>query len=235
MAKSSNSQNNTKSNEFKLPKYLKLAKGAMWLDIDGENCSGVKLYSGSVKLVGRGKVDEELVEGKLKAKLEQPDIPKDKYNNNDFIDFGYIEEEISDTPWYVDTSKIPSEKQSRLILAYKYKILVEADPKNPPKEIVENRKTTKDFATNKDGDLVFVGKNKEIYKKLQILNFNDLRSFIHTCPKTKAARQNLIDMYHYEIKGYNKIARPRGEVLDLIRDKLNEFGPTISSIRVNED
>lgn len=219
------------NNVFKLPHYLMLAKGAMWLDINGENASGVKLYAGTTKFVGRGKVNED---EKLRPVGDQPNIPKDKHNNNNFLEYGFIELPMEEVPWYVDTTTIPPEKQSRLILAYKHKILVEADPKKPPK-LVDAKKQAKSFEHNKQGELVFVGKNKEIFKKLQNLDFKDLRAFINSCPKTDAGKNNLIDMYHYETRGYNKLSRARLEVLDLIRNRLKEFGPTMSAIRINED
>jgi hypothetical protein len=59
MAKTSVKTVATADNGFKLPRYLMLAKGAMWLDINGENASGVKLYAGTTKFVGRGKVNED--------------------------------------------------------------------------------------------------------------------------------------------------------------------------------
>lgn len=209
----------TKANtNFKLPRYLRLAKGAMWLD----DISGVKLYAVTSVFVGRGK------------KSGENSIPLDKFNNNNLVEYGYVDKEFTDSPWYVDVSTIPPEKQSRLILAFKHGILVEADPKNPPKLPKDKTKQAKDFEMNKKGDLVFVGKNKDIFTRLQNLSISKLREFIALCPKTEAGKNNLMDMYHYEVRGYNKLARPRLEVLDLIRNKLKEFGPTMSAIRVNE-
>ena len=127
MAKNSTKSNKASENEFKLPRYLKLAKGAMWLDIEGENASGVKLYNGGPKLVGRGKMNEVIEGGKIVPLSDQPEVPNDKYHNNNFANYGYVEEEPQN--WYVYSSTISYEKQSRLILAYKHKILVEADPK----------------------------------------------------------------------------------------------------------
>lgn len=233
--KSNKQTSKDRKQEFKLPKYLRLAKGAMWLDIDGDNASGVKLYSGGPRLIGRGKVNEIFEDGKWKALSSQPNIPRDRFDNDNFIDYGLGNDSEEDTSWYVDTSKIPTEKQSRLILAYKHKILVAADPKKPPVPPKPKDTHKKDFSTDKDGDLVFIGKNKEIYRKLQSLNFRDLTKFIEACPKTVAGKENLLDMYHYELKGYNKISRARGEILDIIRNKLKQFGPTMSSIRINED
>ena len=74
-----------------------------------------------------------------------------------------------------------------------------------------------------------------MYKKLQNLEFDKLRSFVNGCPKTESAKNNLMDLFHYEQLGYNALSRPRLEVIDLIRNKLREFGPSMSAIRVNED
>lgn len=207
-----------KEKAFKLPKYLKLAKGSMWFDTEGENASGVKLYSGNTVFVGRG------------LSTKETDLPRDKYNNQNITEFGYIEKEL---PWYIDTSTIPSEKQSRIIIAYKMGILDKADPNNPPKR--EETTQIKDFATNKRGDRIFVGKNKDMYVKLQTLHMLDIIKFISTFPKNNDARNNLIDLYHYELKGYNKFSSARQEVLDKILEKLKEFGPSITPIRKNED
>ena len=68
-----------KKETFKLPKYLKLAKGSMWFDIDGENASGVRLYAGNTVFVGRG------------LSTAESSIPKDKYNNQNIMEFGYVE------------------------------------------------------------------------------------------------------------------------------------------------
>jgi hypothetical protein len=224
----------TSSDGFKLPQYLRLAKGVMWFDTEGEKASGVKLFAGTTKLVGRGKINEEVVNGKWTSKADQPSIPNDKNHNNNFMDYGYVNVPVEEISWYVDTTKIPTEKQSRLILAYKHKILVETDPKKLP-ETTDVKEQTKNFQNNKKGDRVFVGKNKEIFKRLQNLKVAELRDFINACPKTEAGKNNLIDMYHYEIRGYNKLSRARLEVLDLIRNRLKEFGPTMSAIRINED
>lgn len=231
MAKSSTKTTVQSAESFKLPQYLRLAKGVMWYDNEGENASGVRLFAGTTKLVGRGKVKED---EKLKPLGNQPKIPSDKSNNTNFLDYGYVDVPIEEVQWYIDTTKIPTEKQSRLVLAYKHKILVEADPKNPPKS-ADSVEQAKDFKHDKKGDLIFVGKNTEIFKRLQNMKFTDLRDFINSCPKNEAGKNNLIDMYHYEVKGHNKVSRARQEVLKLIKDKLKEFGPTISAIRINED
>lgn len=218
-----------KEKAFKLPRYLRLNRGSMWFDIDSENSSGVKLYAADTVFVGRGHSE---LRDENKQPKNMPEIKKDKFNNQNFVNYGFID--AKDLPWYIDTKDIPTEKLSRIILAFKHGILVEADPENPPKKPeVENQ--TKEFSYNNKGERVFVGQNKEIYKKLQNLSFIDLRQFVISCPKNETAKNNLIDMFHYEQKGYNRLARPRLEVLDLIRSKLKEFGPTMSAIRVNDE
>lgn len=213
----------SKKKQFKLPRYLKLAKGSMWFDIEGEKASGVKLFSTTKVFVGRGKNEAE------------DGIAKDQFNNNNFVEYGFVKSE--ELPWYIDTSTIDPDKLSRIIIAYKNRILVEAskdDIETPPID-AEPKDPKKNFAANKTGELVFVGKNKEMFKRLQRLSFVKLREWVNSSPKTEAAKNNLIDMYHYEQQGYNPLSRPRLEVLDLIRGKLKEFGPSMSPIRVNED
>lgn len=218
-----------KEKAFKLPRYLRLKRGAMWFDIDGENSSGVKLFAVDTVFVGRGHAP---LKDENDHPVSMPAVPKDKFNNQNTVSYGYID--AKNLPWYVDTKEIPTEKLSRLILAYKHGILAEADPNNPPIKPVEE-KQSKEFGYNDAGERVFVGKNKEMFKKLQGLNFEDLRQFVQSCPKNESAKNNLMDLFHYEQKGYNRLSRPRLEVLDLIRAKLKEYGPTMSSIRINED
>jgi len=217
-----------KEKAFKLPRYLRLNRGSMWFDIDGENASGIKLYSLDTVFVGRGHVPLKDENGHSNS---MPSIKKDKFNNNNLVNYGFVD--AHDLPWYIDLSTIPSEKQSRLILAFKNGILTEADPNNPPIRQKE-KDQEKEFNYNNNGERVFIGQNKEMYKKLQGLGFEELRAFVQACPKNETAKNNLIDLFHYEQKGYNRLSRPRLEVLDLIRNKLKEFGPTMSSIRVNE-
>jgi len=119
-------------------------------------------------------------------------------------------------------------------VAYKYGILVEADPENPPVDPVKDE-AIRDFGFKENGDRIFTGRNKEMYAKLQNLNFAKLRDFINGAPLTNSARSNLQDMYDYELKGYNPLSRSRFEVTELLKKKLKEYGPGISSIRVNED
>ena len=84
--------------KFRLPKYLRLARGSMWFDTEGEDASGIKLYSFSKVSVGRG------TDGELKRHTKEVD--KHHY------------EEKEDLTWYFDTSKVDKEKQSKIILAF---------------------------------------------------------------------------------------------------------------------
>jgi hypothetical protein len=219
----------TKEKEFKLPRYLRLNRGAMWFDIDGNDASGIKLYAVDTVFIGRGHAP---LKDKNNQSVSMPEVPRDKYGNNNFINYGLVD--AKNLPWYADTKGIPNEKLSRVILAYKHGILVEADPKIEPKK-QEKPEQEKEFGFNKAGERVFIGQNKEMYKKLQGLNFDTLRDFVRSCPRNETSKNNLIDMFHYEQKGYNRLSRPRLEVLDLIREKLKEFGPSMSAIRVNEE
>ena len=145
-------------------------------------------------------------------------------------DYGKVD---SNLPWYFDTTKIETSKLSRILSAYKYGILVEADPENPPQEI-KKEEPKSDFGYKDNGDRIFTGKNTEMFAKLQNLNFSKLRDFINSAPLTNKSRDNLIDLHTYETRGYNSLSRPRFEVLELIKKKLNSFGPSISSIRIND-
>jgi hypothetical protein len=205
-----------KKQEFKLPRYLRLDKGAMWLDVDGGDASGTRLYMTNKAFVGRSP-------GKT-------DIVKDEHDNKDLIDYGKI---TVDLPWYVDTTTIPSDKLSRILLAFKHGILVETDPKNPPKPVKIDQE--RDFAHKDNGDMIFNGRNKEIYAKLQNYDFDMIRKFVQSTPKTTAGRQNLLDLYEYEKKGYNPFSRPRFEVLEVVKAKLREFGNGISAVRINDE
>lgn len=209
-----------KQQELKLPNYLRLNKGSMWFDTDGENSSGVKLFSFNKVFVGRGKEEWETQE-----------IIKDKYDNKNLRDYGYIDKSL---PWYIDTRKIAKNKLSRILFAYKNKILIEADPENPPLPIKINA-GSKEFKKKDNGDRYFVGRNKIIYSKLMNLRFKDLKKFINETPVNETGRNNLLDMLDYERRGHNPLSRPRLEVLDCIREKLRTFGPGMSQIRINED
>lgn len=221
-----------KERVFGLPRYLRLAKGSMWFDIEGDNSSGVRIYSMQEELTSRK--FEMLVtldkDGKEVNTPKATDIPKDDQDNSNILEFGKKKHNL---PWYVDTTEIPPNKLSRILLAYKYGILVETDPDNPPKPINDGIK--RQFNINKRGERVFSGKNTEMFKKLQNLNFKSLQTFVNNAPLTSTARENLQDLYEYEIAGHNPLSRPRQEVIDLIRSKLSEYGPGITSIRINED
>jgi hypothetical protein len=223
---------NNKS-EFKLPRYLRLEKGSMWFDDQGEDSSNVRLYAFNKVLIGRETKLKTTIDdnGKEKKIAVVSDIPQDEYKNSNIVDYGKND---ADLPWYVDTSKIPSEKLSRILLAYKFGILVEADPKNPPKPTKQEIDGS-DFGFRKNGDRIFVGKNKEMYTKLQNYPFDELRKFVNNAPYTLSAKMNLMDLFDYERKGHNPLNRPRQEVLDLIRTKLNQYGNGISPLRVNEE
>lgn len=216
----------TKKDEFKLPKYLGLARGAMWFDTDGENASGVRLFAVQHYFVGRG---FKVKEGKRIPNDEQiVNYKVDPVNSNRY---GYLEGNLD---WYVDTTKIDSQKLGNLISAYKHGILTPVDPKNPPKP-PSQRPDNKNFKIDNKGDIVFKGKNKEMYKRLQNYNFEDLKKFVNNSPINEKTRIDLVDLLDYEMRGYNRLSRARLEVMDLIRRKLNEYGPGISPIRINED
>lgn len=222
---------------FELPKYLMLNKGSMWFDTEGENASGIKLFAFNKVFVGREtKLIKKEVEDhtfqttEVKYDSVATEVPKDKFGNDNALEWGYIEKEL---PWFVDVSAIPQDKLSRVIIAYNHKVLITADPTKPPMKEVD--KETREFTLNKDGDRVFIGGNEEMYKKLQNLNFEAIQAFITTCPMTSTGRNNLIDLLDYEQKGHNALSRPRLEVLDALRKKLREMGPGISPIRINEE
>lgn len=221
--------NETKNNEdkklkkpkkvLKLPRYMKLQKGSMWKDTDGKDASGKVIYAFKNVMVGRNPHDENNIEP-----------PKDKFNNENLMEYGYIEDES--IPWYIDLTDIPTEKLKRIIIAYNAGVLVRADPEHPPVTIRKNQKS--DWKIKKDGARLFVGKNKSMFKKLQNLTIKQIAEFVGECPFTEAGRENLIDLLDYERRGYNQLSRPRGEVLDLIRNRLRKYGPGMSAIRKNE-
>jgi hypothetical protein len=219
-----------KKASFKLPKFLRLGKGAMWLDIDGPGASGVKLFSFNEVFVGRGKVQETITEkGKIVPLKDQNDAVRDKFDNQNVVDYGYVEKQLD---WYFDTSKIKAEKLSRVITAFNNGVLVEADPENPPKP--EKKEPKKEFNVNSKGERIFEGKNKEMYRKLMNNKIKDVMKFVVDSPKSDKTRENLMDLMDYERRGFNPLSRPRGELLDLINSKLKEYGPGISAIRKND-
>jgi hypothetical protein len=200
-----------------LPRYMRLAKGGMWRDTEDEYSCGKTIYAFNRVMIGRDPKTLDL------------DPPKDKFNNENSVTYGFIDQEL---PWYIDLSEIPREKLGRIIIAYNAGILVRADPKNPPQET--KLEIRNDWKTKKDGAVVFNGSNKEMFKKLQNLNFDQLSKFVQECPKNEYGRENLLDLFDYEKRGFNSVSRPRLEVLDLLRGKIREYGPGISSIRKNE-
>jgi hypothetical protein len=219
-----------KKTSFKLPKFLRLGKGAMWLDTDGPDASGVKLFSFNQVFVGRGKVNETIdKEKKIVGSNVQKEAVKDKFDNQNVIEYGYVEKQLD---WYFDTSKIKSDKLSRVITAFNNGILIEADPENPPKPEIKEPK--KEFNINSKGERVFEGKNKEMYRKLINGKLKDVMKFIVDSPKSPKTLDNLMDLLDYERRGHNPLSRPRGELLDLINSKLKEYGPSMSPIRKND-
>lgn len=206
-------------NRLVLPRYLRLEKGGMWRDTEGEYASGKVVYALKNIMVGRNTKDKD------------SDIPLDKYNNQNFKEYGFIEQ--TDLPWYIDLSSVPKENLGRIIIAYNAGILVRADPENPP--VFKKPEVSSDWKLKKDGALVFNGKNTEMYKKLQNLNFKKLKDFVNESPISNTSFDNLRDLLDYERRGFNPLSRPRLEVLDLIRAKLKEFGPGITGIRKNEE
>lgn len=219
--------------EFKLPRYLKLNKGAMFFDDDPDdkNASGIRIFALNKKLVGRTVQQTGRFNKDGTPILKYGPLVEDAYKNNDLQQYGYVDEPL---PWYIDISTISQDKLSRIIKAFQNNILVAADPEKELEEEPEF-KNPSNFVVDKRGDRTFVGKNQEMYRKLQNLSFKDLREFVSSCPINNHAKENLIDLYHYEQRGYNPLSRPRLEVLDLIKNKLNEYGPGISAIRINED
>ncbi len=229
-----------KTKAIKLPKYLKLAKGMMWLDIDGKNASGVKLFVFDEQFVGRGhNTDREWDKYEKDGYLTQKPVAEDRNSNlnSEQGQFGFVE--IQEDRSYFCTTDVPNEKLGHILTAYQNGILVKYDPKKTKKEEAEREepvifpRQNKDFSYRHDGDIVFQGQNKEIFNKLQTLNFTKLCKFIDDC--TPRSRVHLQDMLSYEQKGYNPLSRPRDEVLKYIRTKLNTFGGGISPIRVGED
>jgi len=205
--------------KFKLPRYLKLAKGAMWIDIDGDNASGIRLYSSTKKLIGRGKI------------TDAKPVPKDEFDNKNEKSFGMVEDK--EVSWYFDTTTIDNTKLGNVIRAYKNGILEKADINKPP-AIHKQKELPRNFRQDNKGDTIFSGSNKEMYKKLMNLKFPELKEFVNKFPKSDTSKNNLMDLFDYEKRGFNKFSRPRLEVLDLIRDKLKEYGPGMSMIRKND-
>lgn len=231
-----------KAKATNIPKYLKLAKGTMWFDTDGKNASGVRLIAANEVLVGRGyNTDNEWEHYKKQGYLVERPIPRDQYSNLNSEDGKYGSIKLEEDKSYFCTTDIPNEKLINILTAYQNGILVKFDPnkrvkaKEEDDEMTADQKTfpvqQKDFGYKHDGDMIFQGKNKEIFNKLQTLTFEKLNKFI----SDSRSRVNLQDMLDYELKGYNPLSRPREEVIKLIRNQLNKFGGGITPIRVDED
>jgi len=223
-----------KSKTMKLPKYLKLNKGNMWLDDDAEdqNASGIRLIDTDIEFIGRGYLSSKDMDYYEKTGITpNKPIKLDIHKNQDAThnSYGYVVSEKDRS--YFCTEDIPEDKLANILTAWQNNILIPYDPKTKKKNIQEKTKDNRrDFSCNKDGDMVFSGKNKDMYNKLNNLVFNELKKFVTGHNK----RADLQDMLQYEVKGYNKLSRPRGEVMDLIRTKINELGPGITPIRVND-
>ena len=231
--------NKTKTTqEVKLPKYLKLNKGTMWFDITGPNCSNIRLYNTTTTFVGRGYIsDEQYDTYRETGYMPSVDVAVDENNNKSTAHGQYGKIHTEDRS-YFDTTKIDKSKLANIITAYKNKILVAYDPD----KIVEEKRreiNKKNFAFKKgsdngtDGDIIFVGKNKHMFDKLNNSKHDDLINFIKNAPMS--AKTNLMDLYDYELQGYNRLNRPRASVLDAIRARLNDLGPGMSSITVEKD
>jgi len=222
-----------KQNENKLPKYLQLVEGSMWLDVFGPNCSNIRLSRASTQFIGRGCfTDEQWTEYKNTGFIEGKEIPKDAYGNQSAQggQYGFIDIEKDES--YFCTDDVPEDKRENIIKAFRAGDLVAYDPDAVKKEI-EIQKIKKNFKYNPDGDLVFSGTNKHMFEKLNNASHDDLIIFIKNSPMN--ARQNLLDLYDYELQGLNRVTRPRHTVLDAIRNRLNSFGPGMSGITVESN
>jgi hypothetical protein len=223
-------------NDIKLPKYLKLNKGTMWFDTLGANCSNIRLSNTTTKFVGRGFVsDEEHENFMATGQSEIHEIARDENNNESSEHGAYGKVTIEDNS-YFEPATVEKSKRANIINAYKNGILIDYDPENPPVEVKRN--VRKNFSFKKgsnngtDGDIIFTGTNKRMYDKLNNSKHEDLIKFITAAPLS--ARNNLMDLYDYELSGYNRLNRPRASVLDAVKAKLNTLGPGMSSITVEE-
>jgi len=233
----SNSTKTKKSTEFKLPKFLKLNKGTMWFDTSGPNSSGIRLYKTTTKFIGRGFIsDAEYTNYKEDGYSVSKDIKVDKNDNASSQHGQYGLVDIEDKS-YFDTTKIDKSNISNIITAYNNNILIAFDPDNVVVPV--ERKIKRNFSYKKgsqngtDGDIIFTGKNKQMYDKLNNAKHDDLVSFIKNAPFS--AKNNIMDLYDYELSGYNRLNRPRATILDALRAKLNTFAPSMSAISVNDD
>jgi len=229
---------NKNANDIKLPKYLKLNKGTMWFDTLGANCSNIHLYNTTTEFVGRGFISDEEHENFVETGYtQQHDVARDQ-NNNESSEHGAYGKIITEDKSFFETSTVEKSKLANIITAYKNGILIAFDPTKPPveKERVINKKNfafKKGSGNGTDGDIIFSGKNKQMYDKLNNAKHDDLMVFITNAPMS--ARTNLMDLYDYELSGYNRLNRPRGDVLDALKAKLNAIGPGMSSITVEDD
>lgn len=239
------------NSSVKLPKYLRLAKGLMWLDVYGDNPSGIRLYRNIETMAGRGNDVTEIAEvpkGDKKKKygdkypeyevktdigtIKKPAIDKYKNQKTEEGTYGTIDTDEDNHKCWFCVDDINKDKLGNILVAYRNGILVEHDPKKDKLKVITEREAGRKNFRVQDGDVVFSGKNEHMYKLLMSSNFEKLKEFVSECGVS--SKQNLMDLYQYEVKGFNKLNRSRIEVLDLIRDRLNSIGGGISPVRVND-
>ena len=210
-----------KTKELKLPKYLKLAKGSMWFDTEGQNASGIELYNSTVSFQGREPIyDHEFVQMESDEHyFPHKPIPKESIVPMD-----------KKKKWYFDTTKVPKDKTANIITAMNFGILVACNPRKEEKAAKEKLPVKEKTPSRGDGDfaydhgsIVYVGKNEYMYKKLNRTDEEEIIDFINKCPITEQARYNLQDLLEFENKGYNRTNRSRHNVLKTLREKLNTF------------
>jgi len=221
-----------KTKEIKLPKYLKLAKGTMWMDIEGDKSSGIRLYNVDKQFLGRGYITNQEHENYLKEGIvANKPVPKDLNDNKDSTDGSYGYAKLKDDKSWFCVNDVPPERRSNIINAYNAGVLESYNPNKKIKEVVTT-KQNRTFKVNRDGDLVFDGGNQEMYKKLNKLSVAKLIEFINSC--TEKSKTNLMDLLQYESKSLNPLSRPRGKVLKALRNKLDSLSPGISPVSVND-
>ncbi len=233
-----NKASKNKTKEIKLPKFLKLNKGLMWFDTIGENCSNVHLYNIKKEFVGRGYIsDNDWHNYQEQGTLPDNDIAVDSNKNASSEHGAYGHVDVEEDRSYFDVSKIDNAKLGNIITAFNNNILIEFDPdkvveEEPRVEKKRNFSFKKNSQNGTDGDIVFTGTNKRMYDKLNNSNHSDLIKFIQA--SGTAAKSNLMDLYDYELSGYNRLNRPRASVLDALKAKLNSLAPGMSGITVEE-
>ena len=149
-----------KAKEIKLPKYLKLNKGAMWFDTDEDDpkSSGIRLFNTDVKFVGRGFLSpSEMAQYRKTGITPKKPIGQDMHKNQDTTHnaYGYVIEEKDKS--YFCTEEVPKDKLANILTAYNNNILISHNPK--AKKKVTNPKEVKNRPKNfeyQDGDVVFI-------------------------------------------------------------------------------